>query len=485
MTATSTAIPLRDPRTGKQDGQIVPPTPAEVAEAAGVLREGQIAWRALGLEGRIALMRRWADAIEAAAPRIGAQEMRDTGRRRVSHEVPFMVAGSIRGWCNNAPKFVERAMLAGQSSVAPSVRFHTQLVPYPLVGIISPWNHPFLLSMLDAVPALLAGCAVLAKPSEVAPRFVGPVSDTISAIPELAAVLRYMVGDGGTGQALISAVDMICFTGSVPTGRKVAEACARRFIPAFLELGGKDAVIVTRSANLQQAAAAVLKGAVHNTGQLCFSTERAYVAREIFKPFVEELKAQAMRLDFSYPDIRRGHLGPYILSRQADIVDAQLAEALAAGAKLEVGGPSRELGGGRYMPATVVTGVDHTMRLMREETFGPVIPVMPYDSEDEAISLANDSEFGLSGAVIAGDLEEAERIAERLNAGAISLQDTSLTIFIMRDVEKTSFGLSGMGGSRMGPNGLLRFFRKKALIRREGPVLDMEALAEHNATIPA
>jgi succinate-semialdehyde dehydrogenase/glutarate-semialdehyde dehydrogenase len=485
MSSLSNAIPLFDPRTGERDGEIVPPSREDVAQAARELREGRAAWAALGLEGRIAVMRRWADAIEAAAGRIGAAEMSDTGRRRVAHEVPFMVVGSIRGWCNDAPKIVERARLEGQSSVAPSISFRTQFVPYPLIGIISPWNHPFLLSMLDAVPALLAGCAVLVKPSEVAPRFVGPVSDTIATVPELAAVLRYIVGDGSTGQALIEEADMICFTGSVPTGRKVAEACARRFIPAFLELGGKDAVIVTRSADVPQAAAAVLKGAVHNTGQLCFSTERAYVAREIFEPFVEELKEQAGRLDFSYPDIRRGHLGPYILARQADIVDAQLAEALAAGATLEAGGPSRELGGGRYMPATVVTGVDHSMRLMREETFGPVIPVMPYDGEDEAIALANDSEFGLSGAVIAGDAQEAERIAERMNAGAISIQDTSLTIFIMRDVEKTSFGLSGMGGSRMGPNGMLRFFRKKALIRRSGPVLDMETLGEHHAALPA
>lgn len=481
MSSLSNAIPLFDPRTGERDGEIVPPSREDVAQVARELRQGQAAWSALGLEGRVAVVRRWADAIEAAAGSIGTAEMRDTGRGRLSREVPFMVVGSIRGWCNDAPKIVGQALLEGQSSVVPSISFRTQLVSYPLVGIISPWNHPFLLSMLDAVPALLAGCAVLIKPSEVTPRFIGPVSETIAAVPELAAVLRYIVGDGGTGQALIEEADMICFTGSVPTGRKVAEACARRFIPAFLELGGKDAVIVTGSADIQQAAAAVLKGAVHNTGQLCFSTERAYVAREIFEPFVEELKAQAGRIAFSYPDIGQGHLGPYILARQADIVDAHLEEALQGGAKLEAGGPSQTLAGGRYMPATVVTGVDHTMRLMREETFGPVIPVMPYDSEDEAVTLANDSEFGLSGAVIAGSAEEAERIAERLNAGAISIQDTSLTIFIMRDVEKTSFGLSGMGGSRMGPNGLLRFFRKKALIRRTGPVLDMETLGEHNA----
>jgi acyl-CoA reductase-like NAD-dependent aldehyde dehydrogenase len=481
MTTISNLIPLYDPRTGEQDGEIVAASREEVAEAARVLREGQPAWQALGLEGRIAVMRRWADAIEANTARIAEVEMRDTGRHRVSHEVPHMVAGSIRGWCNNAPKIVERALLEGRSSVLPSVSFRTQLLAYPLIGVISPWNHPFLLSMLDAVPALLAGCAVLVKPSEVAPRFVGPVSETIGSVPELSFVLRYLLGDGRTGQALIEEANMICFTGSVSTGRKVAEACARRFIPAFLELGGKDAAIVTRSADVPQAAAAVLKGAVHNTGQLCFSTERAYVAREIFKPFVEELKVQAGRLEFNYPDIRRGHLGPYILARQADIVDSQLAEALAAGATLEAGGPSRKLGGGRYMPATVVTGVDHNMRLMREETFGPVIPVMPFDSEDEAIALANDSEFGLSGAVIAGDVQEAERIGERLNAGAVSIQDTSLTIFIMRDLEKTSFGLSGMGGSRMGPNGLTRFFRRKALIRQNGRSLDMESLAEHNA----
>jgi succinate-semialdehyde dehydrogenase/glutarate-semialdehyde dehydrogenase len=475
-------IPLYDPRTGERDGEFEPATRAEIAALATDLRKGQMAWRAVGLEGRIAAMRCWADAIEGAAGRIGAAEMRDTGRRRLSYEVPYMVASSIRGWCSDAPKIINQAMLRGQSSLVPSVSFRTQLVPYPLLGVISPWNHPFLLSMLDAVPALLAGCAVIVKPSEVTPRFVGPVSETIAAVPGLAAVLHYVLGDGETGQALIAEADTICFTGSVATGRKVAEACARRFVPSFLELGGKDAVIVTASANIEQAAAAVLKGSVHNTGQLCFSTERAYVARAIFEPFVAEIKTQAERLNFSYPDIRRGHLGPYILARQADIVDAQLQEALAAGATLVTGGPSRVLGGGRYMAATVVTGVDHSMSLMREETFGPVIPVMPYDNEDTAVALANDSEFGLSGAVIAGDTEEAERIGERINAGAISIQDTSLTIFIMRDVEKTSFGLSGMGGSRMGPNGLLRFFRKKALIRRSGPVLGMEELGEHHAS---
>lgn len=352
--------------------------------------------------------------------------------------------------------------------------------PYALLGIISPWNHPFLLSSTDAIPALIAGCAVLVKPSEITPRFIEPVMTTIASVPELASVFAYIPGAADVGQAVIENVDALCFTGSVPTGRLIAAACAARFIPAFLELGGKDAAIVTGSADIPSAAAAVLKGSVHNTGQLCFSTERIYVDRTIYEPFLAELVRQSQSLELSYPEPTHGHVGPFILDRQAEIVDGQLSDAVERGARVLTGGPSVEHGGGRYMHPTVVVDVDHSMRLMTEETFGPVMPVMPFDSIDEAVDLANDSDFGLSGAVISGSAEESDAIARRLDAGAISLQDTSLTIGIMRDVEKVAFKSSGLGGSRMGPAGLLRFLRKKALILRNGPVVSMEALAEHH-----
>ena len=471
---------IRNPRTGEADYAITPPGAEEIAAACRSLRAAQSAWSEGGVEYRAAVLRRWADAIEAGADAIGDAEMVDTGRRRVAHEVPFMVAAAIRGWCDQGPRLIDGALLAGVASTSATVSYKTELDPYPLVGVISPWNHPFLLSTLDLVPALLAGCAVIVKPSEVAPRFVEPVAATIAAVPELAAVLRYVVGAAETGQAILAEVDALCFTGSVTTGRTLAQACARRFIPAFLELGGKDAAIVTASADVARAATAVLKGAVHNTGQLCFSTERVYVAAEIHDRFVAELVDQARQLRLNYPDIASGHIGPFILGRQADIVDAHLADAVDRGARVECGGPSEVLGGGRYMRATVLTGVTHAMTIMREETFGPVIPVVSYTTLDEAVDLANDSEFGLSGAVIAGDTAEAEAIAHRLHAGAISLQDTSLTINIMRDVEKTSYGASGLGGSRMGPNGLLRFFRRKALITRAGDVVGMAELSEDN-----
>jgi succinate-semialdehyde dehydrogenase/glutarate-semialdehyde dehydrogenase len=467
-----------NPRTGQPDFTFSPASAADVADLAGRLRAAQPAWSTLGIEGRAAALRRWADAIEAGAGAIGDAEELDTGRRRLSHEVPLMVAGAVRRWCDQAPGIIERGHLQGTSSTSETVTYDTELDPYPLLGVISPWNHPFLLSTLDAIPALLAGCAVLVKPSEVTPRFVAPVTDTIAAVPQLSPVFSYVLGAAATGQALIDEVDVLCFTGSVATGRALAVRCAERFIPAFLELGGKDAAIVTASAEVEAAAAAVLKGGVHNTGQLCFSTERVYVDATIHDAFVEALTRQAGELTLSYPDPSVGHLGPFILRRQAEIVDAHLDDALAQGATLRCGGPSRELGGGLYMEPTVLTDVSHEMAIMREETFGPVVPVMPYDTVEEALRLANDSEYGLSGAVIAGSAEEAADVARGLNAGAISLQDTSLTINIMSDVEKTSYGRSGLGGSRMGPNALLRFLRRKALITRRGPVLEMSALGE-------
>lgn len=478
MDTALNTIPVTNPRTGEVDTHITPASTAEVAAECARLRAVQPAWAAAPVSHRAAVLCRWADAIEAARGLIGDAEAIDTGRLRVAHEVPMMVAAGLRGWAGRAEAILQSAQSSGQSTIVPGVTFRTQLVPYQLVGVISPWNHPFLLATIDAIPALLAGCAVLVKPSEIAPRFVGPVMDSLGAVPELASVLSFVLGGAETGQAIIANADAQCFTGSIATGRKVAEACARRFIPAFLELGGKDAAIVTASADLVRAATAVVRGAVHNTGQICFATERVYVHASVHDRFLDAVVRECEGLELTWPDPARGHIGPFILPRQASIVDAQLDDAVAKGAVIRTGGRSEQLGGGQYMRATVVTGVDHSMALMREETFGPVIPIMPYETEDKAVALANDSEFGLSGAVIAGSADEAARLGERMDAGAISLQDAALTIAILRDAEKTSFRFSGLGGSRMGPGSILRFLRRKALVLHEGPTTPMHALGE-------
>jgi succinate-semialdehyde dehydrogenase/glutarate-semialdehyde dehydrogenase len=482
MVDVERAIMVRNPRTGEHDYKIVPPSEAEFAARCTSLRAHQKAWSEGGIGHRTAVMRRWAAAILENQSEIAAAEAVDTARTRLSHLVPKMVAGGILDWCDKASDIIAGAHLSGHSKVWPNVHFETQLKPYPLLGVISPWNHPFLLATLDAIPALLAGCAVIIKPSEIAPRFIEPVMKTVAMVEELAQVLTFVPGDGRTGQTLIANVDAVCFTGSIPTGRLVAEACARRFIPAFLELGGKDAVIVTATADVERAVTSVVRGSNDCTGQLCFATERVYVDEKIYEPFVRELVRQSEDLALTFPDAASGHIGPFILEKQAAIIDAQLDEAVAMGARILTGGKSERLGGGAYMRPTVVVNVNHEMSLMRDETFGPVTPVMPYATIDEGVALANDSMFGLSGAVIAGDEAEALQVGRQLDAGAISLQDTSLTIAIMQDAEKTAFQSSGLGGSRMGPNSLLRFFRKKVLMTNETAPVDMRTLTEGIAT---
>ncbi len=478
MLDPSQRLPVRNPRSGEIDHWIAPPTEAQLHALCAELRAAQPAWAALPLGERLAVLRRWADAVERDADAIGDAEALDTGRWKLSHQVPHMVVAGIRGWCDKAPEIIDRALLRGPSSVVKHMSFETQLKPIPLLGVISPWNHPFLLATIDAIPALIAGCAVIVKPSEITPRFIAPLAETLKRVPEMARVLRFIEGDGATGQALIDKVDALCFTGSVPTGRKVAEACARRFIPAFLEMGGKDAAIVTETADLERAATAVLRSSVWATGQICFSTERVYVHDSVHDAFVAILARRSDELGLSYPDPHQGHLGPYIFAKQAQIVDDHIDDALAKGARLVTGGRSERLGGGHYQRATVLTEVTHDMKIMTEETFGPVTPVMRYRDESEAVRLANDSHYGLSAAVIAGDLAEARRIGEQLDAGAVALQDAGVTIAILRDAEKNSFNLSGLGGSRMGPHGLLRFFRKKALVSNHGVPADMRDMGE-------
>lgn len=476
--STPQAIAVRNPRTGANDYTINPPSADEMKALGARLRAGQPAWEALGAEGRAEVLRRWADALQERRSALIAAEAADTGRFRLSREMVDNTIANVRAWVERAPGLIAAAKREGQSSAWPHVRYESQLRPYSLLGVISPWNHPLFLSTIDAIPALLAGCAVLVKPSEIAPRFSDPVMDAIQAVPELAAVFAFVKGGVETGQQLIQQVDALCFTGSVPTGRKVAEACASRFIPVYLELGGKDAAIVTASADIDRAVQSVLRGGVFATGQICHAIERVYVQRSQYQPFVDRLVQEAEALKLSYPDDAQGQVGPFIMARQAGVVDAQLDEAVAHGARILTGGKSEVHGGGVYMRPTVLVDVNHDMEIMTEETFGPVIPVMPYDDEEEAIRLANDSQYGLSGAVIAGDADEARRIGERIEAGGISLQDTTLTNAIIRDAEKSYFGLSGMGEPRMGPIAIMRYFRRKVLITNTGNPVAMGSLIE-------
>ena len=473
-------IRVRNPRSGQFDYEFPVPEPEALARRAGELRAAQQGWAAESVERRVALLRRWQEQLLAHRAEIVDALTIDTGRHLLAQAEFGGTLAAIDRWCNQAPGLIHEH--EGRSQAQPSITWRSQLVPYRLVGVISPWNFPLTLSLIDAIPALLAGCAVLIKPSEVAPRFVEPLKRSIAAVPELAAVLDLVPGDGRAGAGLVGLVDVICFTGSVKTGRLVARTAAEHFIPAFLELGGKDPVIVTESADLELATDVVLRASVLATGQACQSLERVYVQDTVHDRFVQLLTEKAEAVPINHPDLHHGVVGPLIFDRQADVIAEQIDDALQRGARVLCGGLVEiHGGGGRWVRPTVVVDVDHTMKLMTDETFGPVMPVMKFHTVDEAVALANESIYGLSAAVIAGTLEEAESIGRRIDAGAVSLNDGSLT-GVMHEAEKNSFKCSGLGGSRMGPAGLTRFFRKKALIRQTGRPATIGLFDEANAS---
>jgi acyl-CoA reductase-like NAD-dependent aldehyde dehydrogenase len=462
-------LDVRNPRTGQIDYWITPPTRDQLADVCARLRQGQISWRQLGLARRIEIVQQWKEVVLSHRDELLTALTTDTGRRTESMREIDVVGSTIDRWSRVAPEVLS----AGdeRATTIPFIRVRRQFVPYSLVGVISPWNVPLALALIDAVPALLAGCAVVVKPSEVTPRFIRPLVETIESVPELREALTFVEGGGETGAALIEFIDLVCFTGGVKTGRQVAEAAARAFIPAFLELGGKDPAVVLASANIELATSAILWGAVNNVGQNCLSIERIYVADSIFDQFVEKLIDKVQRIRLAYPSLEDGQLGPIIAERQAVIIEEHLRDATRKGAVIHCGGSVENLGGGLWCRPTVLTRVNHSMKVMTEETFGPLMPVMPFSTVEEAIHLANDTIYGLSAAVFASSEDEARAVAGQLDAGGISINDAALTA-VLHEAEKNSFKASGLGGSRMGPSAIKRFVRQKAFLIKTESVVD-------------
>lgn len=470
------SLPVRNPHTGKMDYEIDPVSVNGVAAACHNLRAAQPAWEAAGFKARAATLREFGRQVIENKAEIHAALTDDTGRAYISAMEIDGIPGAVERWVKCAEELAEDT---GRSGAMPFIEYSVGYRPYELVGVISPWNFPLTLSFIDALPALMAGAAVIIKPSEVTPRFAAPIRKIIDGIDGLRDVLAIVDGDGTTGAALVDNVDMVCFTGSVATGRKVGEQAARNFIPSCLELGGKDPAIVLESADIDRASTSLLRASVLNTGQACQSIERIYVARPIYDTFLEKLVEKAKAVTINAPDIHQGQIGPIIFEKQATIIENQIEDARAQGATIHTGGEIEKHGGNWCRP-TVITGVTLNMKIMREETFGPLLPVIPFDTIDEAITMANDSEYGLSAAVFAATAKEAISVGRRIDAGGISINDGSLT-GMMHEAEKNSFKLSGMGPSRMGRSGFLRFFRRQSMMVNTADVAPIGMFDEANA----
>lgn len=477
----SDTLPVRNPRNGEVDYEISVIGDDEIATLTKKMRARQKKWLAQGLEYRISVLNKLKDAVATHRDEMIKALSDDTGRLYISVAEVDGIANAIDRWIAVATSV--SAPETKYSGSMPFIEYRSELIPYAVVGVISPWNFPLTLSLIDALPAMMSGATAIVKPSEVTPRFAVPLKKAIAEVEELNDIIHFIDGDGSTGASLIDHVDIVCFTGSVATGRLVAERAAKNFIPAILELGGKDPAIVLEDADLDRAVTSLLRASIVNTGQACQSVERIYVHKNLYDDFVEKIVEKAKKVELNYPNINSGHIGPIIFEKQADIIREQLDDALEKGAIIHTGGEIEYHGGGLWCRPTVVTKINHDMDILTKETFGPVLPIMSFESDEEAIRLANDTEYGLSGSVYSENMEHANEVAVQIEAGGISINEGSLTGF-MHEAEKNSFKLSGLGESRMGPAGYHRFFRKRAIMTNTADAFPIEAFDEKNANYP-
>lgn len=466
MTATAdrrapeATVEVRSPRDGRIAGAVPVADAPAVHDLARRLRAAQPAWAALGPAGRARHLHALRDWILDHEVELLDGLQAETGKSRSDAVIDLLSPlDALNHYAAHAGRYLESETLRPHAPAARTKRLTVRFDPYALVGILSPWNFPVGLAMLDAVPALAAGCAVLVKPSEVAPLTVTRILRAWR--DELAAPDVLGVANGGpaTGEAVVDAADYVQFTGSTRTGKAVMRRAAETLTPVGLELGGKDAMIVCADADLRRAAAGAVWGAMFNAGQVCVAVERVYVEVAVHDEFVERVLAEVAALrPVSGVD---GEVGAMATEAQAQLVEAQVRQALDAGAVLRAGG-RRVPGAGTTFAPTVLTGVDHTMTCMREETFGPLLPIMSVRSADEAVALANDSEYGLSATVWTRDRERARRIAARLDVGAVNVNDVVVNL---NQVALPMGGWKGSGlGARLGgAQGLRKFCRVQAI----------------------
>ncbi len=419
---------VSSPATLAPIGEFEAATVEDVRGAVERARKAQATWGALAPADRAKYAWRLLDQFVKRQDEVIDAVIQETGKARteaIGMEV-FSCCDAISYYAKHAKKFLapEKRRIHGLLGFAK--RLTLVYKPLGVVGLITPWNGPVVLALNPMIQALLAGNAVVHKPSEVTP-FSALVLKRFTedaGFPE--NLYQVLQGDGETGAALIDAgVDKISFTGSIATGRKVAEACGRRLIPCTLELGGKDAMVVCADADLERAAQGALLGSCMNTGHYCCGTERIYVVDEVYERFVEKVVDGAKQLRQS--DSGEFDVGAVFWDKQMDVIERHMDDAKAKGAKVLVGGQRNPKLKGLYYEPTVVVDVNHGMQLMTQETFGPIVAIQRVRDEEEAIRLANDSDYGLNGNVWTRDAAKGRRLAQRIETGGVCVNDMALT----------------------------------------------------------
>ena len=419
-----------NPATREELGRVPLMSASEVSAAVSRARKAQHAWSRLSYRARAEYVLRAREIVLAQVDEIAALISRETGKPPAEAtsmevvptlELMYYFARNTERLLNRQKIDIGQYELMGRSS-------YIVYKPLGVVGIISPWNFPWATPLDEVVMALMAGNAVVLKPSELTPLTALKIGDVLRAARFPEGLVQIVTGDGSTGAALVEAgVDKIMFTGSVATGKRVAEAAARHLIPVVLELGGKDPMVVLEDANLANAARAAVWGGFANAGQACASIERCYVHESVAQEFTKLVIDETRKLRVGLPATGEIDVGSMTNERQLRIVEDHIQDAIDQGARVETGGHRVADAGGWFHEPTVVTNVDHSMKLMSDETFGPVLPIMTFKSDDEALRLANDSIYGLTASVFTSDIARGRRLAEHIDAGTVMINEVVYT----------------------------------------------------------
>jgi acyl-CoA reductase-like NAD-dependent aldehyde dehydrogenase len=458
----SESFEVTNPADGSVIGTLPVDGPERVREVVARVRANQPAWEALGNKGRARRLGELRDWLLDNQDRIATTMQAETGKVRAeaASEVPYIV-DLINFYGKKADKFIGEQRVTPHSPLMRTKRLRVQYRPYPVVGVISPWNFPLVLSLGDAIPALQAGAAVVIKPSEVTPLGLGELLEAWKREIGGPDVFDVVNGMGETGSALVDEADFIQFTGSDRTAKKVLARAAETLTPVSAELGGKDPMIVLKSADLEKAVNAATWGSFANSGQICISVERLYVEEPIYDEFVKRLTEEVGKLNQGMDDEHYGsEVGAMTFPPQTKIVEDHVEDARRSGATILTGGRRLE-GEGDWYPPTVIADVDHSMKVMVDESFGPVVGVMKVRDADEAVRLANDTRYGLNASVF-GKTSEAEAVARRLEVGTANVNDV-LTGFLASDVPMGGWKDSGIG-FRHGEYGIKKFVRPESLV---------------------
>jgi acyl-CoA reductase-like NAD-dependent aldehyde dehydrogenase len=423
-------IVCRDPSNGEEIGRVPLMDASEVIAAVKRARQAQQTWSQLSFNARARFILRAREIVLAHVDDIANLISRETGKppaEATSMEV-VPTLDLMHYFARTAKRLLKRQKIdLGQYELMGRASYIVSK-PLGVVGLISPWNFPWSTPLAEVVMALMAGNAVVVKPSELTPLTALRIGEVFKQAQLPDGLVEIVTGDGSTGAALVEAgVNKVMFTGSVGTGKRVAETAAKHLVPVVLELGGKDPMVVLEDANLPNAARAAVWGGFANAGQACASIERCYVHESIAQEFTDLVVQETRALKVGPPSGEAVDVGSMTNEQQLRIVEDHIQDAVDRGARVETGGRRVENTQGWFHEPTVMTNVDHSMKVMRDETFGPVLPIMTFKTDDEAVKLANDSIYGLTASVFTSHIARGRRLAQRIEAGTVMINEVVYT----------------------------------------------------------